>query len=168
MICKLNLSLSDLVLAARVTYDQTPSFNLLGSMLPENLVLNFLKERIEGILLEQGIRYDVANAVLSNFDNPLDAKLRADALSELRKEKDFEKTVTVFSRVINILPVEKKNKSFGLDKESIITVDEARFENDAEKQLYAMYKKISNTINDLVEKENISSHLLKCKNYVHL
>lgn len=70
-----------------------------------NEIMLFIKGRIEGLLLEKKIRYDVVNALLErNYDNLTITFKKAEELNKLAKETDFNKVITTFSRVINIIP----------------------------------------------------------------
>jgi glycyl-tRNA synthetase beta chain len=89
-------------------------------------VLDFLRGRIQVVLLDRGLPADVVEAVLSaNADDPLDAVRRAEALATLRREADFAELSTAFRRVVGIVPK-------GFDR----TVDPARLVEGAERGLY--------------------------------
>ncbi|MCH7760210.1 glycine--tRNA ligase subunit beta [candidate division TA06 bacterium] len=83
----------------------------LGTTIPEfeavqlrNDFHNFFNQRVKGLLLERGMRYDIADAVLgSGFDDIADVKRRGEALMKLRESQDFERVVTGQKRVANIL-----------------------------------------------------------------
>ncbi len=64
----------------------------------------FFRERLSALLAEQGIRYDVALAVLeTSWDEPTQAMLRAAALTAYRSQPEFEKLAVGQKRVANIL-----------------------------------------------------------------
>jgi glycyl-tRNA synthetase beta chain len=73
----------------------------------ENLrktIIAFFTERLNALLLDKKITYDTANSVLKvSGINVLDAYERALALSEFRKQTDFEPLVIGQKRVNNIL-----------------------------------------------------------------
>ena len=76
---------------------------LFESKLWENFK-TFSEQRARGFLLEKGMRYDIADAVLgSGFEDIADVKKRAEALMKLRKSQDFERVVIGQKRVANIL-----------------------------------------------------------------
>lgn len=63
----------------------------------------FLRARLDGILRERGYRYDVVEAVLAaGYDDPVDAVLRAGALSRLLEDAQFQDVFLAFKRVANL------------------------------------------------------------------
>ena len=73
------------------------------SALPDE-VLAFLRDRIAYFLREEGIPYDVVDAVLvADADDPVDARARARALQAVRGAADLEPLVIGFKRAANIL-----------------------------------------------------------------
>jgi glycyl-tRNA synthetase beta chain len=64
----------------------------------------FFRERLNALLTEHGIRYDVAAAVMeTSWQQPAQAQVRANALSAFRDQPEFEKLVVGQKRVANIL-----------------------------------------------------------------
>lgn len=69
-----------------------------------NEILDFMVERLKNIMLSSGNTSDVVDAVIStSCDDLVDTKNRIEALSELRKEPDFNSVVIAFKRVFNIV-----------------------------------------------------------------
>ena len=102
---KIEVHLEELINASLDTYADKVKVQK-GKVLNE--ILDFVKGRMENLLLDKGIRYDVVNAVLaSEFDNVTLTFKKAGELNNLAKEPDFNKAITTFSRVINII---SKNK----------------------------------------------------------
>ena len=67
-------------------------------------LLEFLEGRVQRLLGEEGIPYDVLNAVLAVETSGVhDAYARAQALLKIRKDEDFEALAAVYKRVKNIL-----------------------------------------------------------------
>ncbi|HTW90310.1 MAG TPA: glycine--tRNA ligase subunit beta [bacterium] len=63
-----------------------------------------LRERLNALLAEKGIRYDIAAAVMeTSWQQPAQALIRANALSAFRDEPEFLKLVVGQKRVANIL-----------------------------------------------------------------
>ena len=90
-------------------------------------VLNFIKERLRGILQTQQYAPDLADAVLAVGDvDIVDILKRASALAEFRLTHDFEEVYNALNRVLRILPDNAPE-----------TVDAALLNDDAEKELYA-------------------------------
>ncbi len=72
-------------------------------------ILEFFKGRMDVILREKGLRYDLVNAVLAtDCSNISEAFKRAEVLDGLAKADGFSNTIVTFSRVINIIPKEGK------------------------------------------------------------
>jgi glycyl-tRNA synthetase beta chain len=93
----------------------------------------FLRERLTVYLREQGIRYDLVDAALAvGVDDVSRAEKRAQALRLLQPRDDFLPTVVAATRPINIA------KDFeGGD------VDPSLFQEDAERELWTAYQKVS-------------------------
>jgi len=97
---KLELSFSELVEKAFQLYEGrlTESFNDV-----KDNILIFFRQRVETILQEMGMKYDTVNAVMAaGWDNSLDALKRAQALSEFRKDDQFEALTIAFKRAGNL------------------------------------------------------------------
>ena len=63
-----------------------------------------LRERLSALLAEQGIRYDIAAAVMeTSWQQPTQALVRANALAAFRDDPEFVKLVVGQKRVANIL-----------------------------------------------------------------
>ena len=77
----------------------------------QNDILEFFKGRMDVILREKGLRYDLVNAVLAvDCSNIAEAFKRAEVLNGLAKADGFNSTMVTFSRVMavavtNTLPV---------------------------------------------------------------
>ena len=98
---KIEVHLEELINASLDTYADKINVQK-GKVLNE--IMEFVKGRMENLLLDKGIRYDVVNAVLaSDFDNVTLTFKKAAELNNLSKEPDFNKAITTFSRVINII-----------------------------------------------------------------
>jgi len=100
--------------------------------------LDFLRQRLAGMLASEGLRSDVVDAALSiEFDDPLIAREKVRALDALRTSEDYQPLVTALKRAGNILP-----KGFsGAVKESLL-------QQDAEKSLYAAFMEIRDRVLD--------------------
>lgn len=91
--------------------------------------LDFLRQRLAGMLASEGLRSDVVDAALSvGFDDPLIAREKVRALDGLRTSEDYQPLVTALKRAGNILPKEFSGKV----KKNLLALD-------AEKALYAAY-----------------------------
>jgi glycyl-tRNA synthetase len=91
-------------------------------------VREFVRTRLRGVLSDDGIPADVAEAVLSaGYDDIVDAGARANALATLRKGKEFEPIAITFKRVANILK----------DVKEAHAVDSGKLRVEAERKLHA-------------------------------
>jgi glycyl-tRNA synthetase beta chain len=87
----------------------------------------FVRERLSLLLAEQGVKYDVANAVLEvAWQDPADARKRCQALAQFRSTEEFEKLIIGQKRVVNILK--------GIDAR--LAVNEKMLQDKAEEALF--------------------------------
>jgi len=78
-----------------------------------------LRERLNALLADEGIRYDIAAAVMeTSWQQPAQALVRANALAAFRDEPEFLKLVVGQKRVANIL---KGQTLDGTPDESLLT-----------------------------------------------
>ncbi len=107
-------------------------------------IKKFVKDRIEGYLQTKSIRYDIANAVLSEkWDNILNATLISEAMTELRKdETEFKRLVIGQKRVSNILKGEEVGK-----------FNESSLKEKEERELYNKAKEIEPILKESVQKK---------------
>lgn len=92
-------------------------------------ISEFIENRIERILVEDGFSKDVTASVTgASIDNIPDVWNRVKALEEMKKNPDFEPLAAAFKRVVNII---KK-----ADMSSAGSIDETLFENDSESALF--------------------------------
>jgi glycyl-tRNA synthetase len=110
-------------------------------------VLEFFRTRLRGVLTDDGISVDVAEAVLSaGYDDLVDAGARAQALFGLRRSKDFEPIAVTFKRVANIL----KDTTPG-------AVDEHRLSAEAERKLHRATKEVGARVTDAIARRDFMS-----------
>jgi glycyl-tRNA synthetase beta chain len=89
--------------------------------------LEFLRGRIQVVLVDRGLAADVVEAALSaGCDDVADAARRAEALAVMRREADFAELSAAFKRVVGIIPK-------GFDR----AVDVTRLLEGAERALHA-------------------------------
>jgi len=101
----------------------------------------FINQRIKNIMLEQGIRYDVIEAVLTlENDDVVDLFARAHALNKYVVTENSVSCIQALSRAINIA---RKNEV----DEPIL---QSLFEDDSEKELYALILKIDKEMMKLI------------------
>jgi len=120
----LRISLTSLVAEACKGFE--PRNNLAAD------TLDFLKQRLAGMLASEGFRSDVVDAALSvGFDDPVIAREKVRALDGLRTSEDYLPLVTALKRAGNIVPKDFK----GTVKKSLLNLD-------AEKALYEAFSEI--------------------------
>ena len=100
-------------------------------------VLEFMKTRLRGLLVDQQLAPDCVDAALAaGFDVAVDARARAQALSGLRARADFEPLGAAFKRVANIL------KGQAIDR----SPDPAAFVEGEEKALWTSFGEIEGRV----------------------
>ena len=101
-------------------------------------IIDFIKLRFRNLLLEQKIRYDVIDAVLADERNNdlYDLYLRAQALNEYVNGAKAADMIQAATRVNNL-----SSKA-----ETVVPVNESLFKEEAEKELYAVVKKLDTEI----------------------
>lgn len=100
--------------------------------------LDFFRQRLAGILTNEGLRSDVVDAALSvQFDDPLIAREKVKALDGWRTSQDYQPLVTALKRAGNIVP-----KDFqGAVKKTLL-------KDEAEKTLFAAYSEIKDRVKE--------------------
>ncbi len=92
-------------------------------------VLDFFKLRLENLLEESNIRYDVSEAILAaDYTNVNQTLLRAAALMEFREEDGFAELITAFNRVAN-LATKSNNQEVNIEL----------LQDSSERELYTAY-----------------------------
>jgi glycyl-tRNA synthetase beta chain len=99
-------------------------------------VLQFFRQRLEGIFLSTGYGHDLINAILSTNElNIKNLAHRIEVLSSLRKEPEFTELLTAAKRVYNILAKAQQKEI----KENLLC-------ESAETELYTLAGKIQNKL----------------------
>lgn len=105
-------------------------------------ILQFLRDRIYQMALDEGRRYDVVNAVLaSGFDDVRDAFARLEAVTALSAKPQWPALVTVVERTYNL----------GKNCPPDTNVDPALFEQDDERHLWERFERHGPSIASLIE-----------------
>jgi glycyl-tRNA synthetase beta chain len=114
-----------------------------GQIQPEDTlkekIMRFFYQRLEGMLLSEGLDYDIVDAALASSEGQTlkNIKHRATTLSTMRKDRSFPELLTAAKRVYNILRKEQQKD-----------VREDLFSEHAEKGLYKAVEKVRKTLND--------------------
>jgi len=107
-------------------------------------LFDFFKGRFGNLLEAEGFNYDVVNALdLRRVSSISAARGAAEAIRELRDEKDFDDLREVYTRISNILSKSAKDMDCSDNK-----VDESLFETEEEKNLYGMAAKLEKSVDD--------------------
>jgi glycyl-tRNA synthetase beta chain len=155
----LQISLKDMIWKSLFLYKENVSLKL---NIDENeivsQILNFYIQRVKNIFLEEGIRYDVIDAVLavdSDYD-VVDIKHRIKTIEELYDQPFFRKILNSSSRVLNL---SKNNEETDIDRSLLREKAELSLYQDYE-SIYSRtresicikeYKKIFKLLEDLCE-----------------
>ncbi len=108
----------------------------------ESEVLDFLRQRLAGMLTTEGLRSDVVDAALSGpFDDPLVAREKVRALDAWRTSDDYRPLVTALKRAGNIVP-----------KDFAGAVKKGLLKEDAEKELFSAYGDIKDRVKEKTAK----------------
>lgn len=120
----------------------------------EDDVLQFMQQRMYHQLLAEGLRYDIVEAVLYHqFDDIRDCYQRIKALSTFKDKSEFEPLTTAFKRVIKIIPDENMGE-----------INTKYFEEEAEKELYKVFKDLEKEVEKNIKEENYYDALQKIAN----
>ncbi|MBQ2048430.1 MAG: glycine--tRNA ligase subunit beta, partial [Schwartzia sp.] len=103
-------------------------------------VADFIRLRLKNVFEEENIPYDVADAVLSDTDDVYAVFCRAQAVSKELSSQDLTTVIQAFVRAGNIAKKADSTK-----------IDEAFFENDAEKALYQAFTSAEGSVESLIE-----------------
>ncbi|HPZ22663.1 MAG TPA: glycine--tRNA ligase subunit beta [Bacillota bacterium] len=99
---ELSLSLSALVAEAYRLYEEQFPLAKTAEILQEEC-RDFFRQRLRFILGEEGISYDVIDAVVSaGIDRPAEVSKRARALTAFRQDESFGALLTVYTRAANL------------------------------------------------------------------
>ncbi|MCK5243448.1 glycine--tRNA ligase subunit beta [bacterium] len=114
-------------------------------------VIGFIQGRMETELANREIAPDLSQAVLGVWWNDISAVVqKAEAIHQLRSNQGFNASIVTFSRVVNILP--KGTPRQVAPEEQDLPMRQDLLTQPAEKELYAAYQEIGQTIADLSQK----------------
>jgi len=101
--------------------------------------VEFIKGRLRGLLLDQGFRYDVVDAVLAEQGtNPAGVKRSVDSLTKWVARADWAEILPTFSRCVRITR----------EITDVHAVDPAFFVEEVEKQLFKSLEETEKSIKD--------------------
>jgi glycyl-tRNA synthetase beta chain len=109
-------------------------------------VADFLRLRLKNVLETQKIRYDVADAVLEDVDDPYGVLLRAEAVTAFLQGEQAVSDLQAFTRVANLA---RKAKS--------ASVDEALIREPAEKALLEAFLSVQKEVGRCTAEQDYAS-----------
>jgi glycyl-tRNA synthetase beta chain len=119
-------------------------------------VSTFLGARLENILVEADIRYDVINAVVAaGYDDLADAYARAVILQQYRAQPAFAELLAGFTRAANLL----KNAASKKILPATLAVEKKLLTEEAEKQLYAASQSVNKQLPKLLADKDYAAAL---------
>ncbi|WP_289142290.1 glycine--tRNA ligase subunit beta [uncultured Brevibacillus sp.] len=108
-------------------------------------LVDFFALRLKNVLQENGVRYDVIDAVLSaDLTQVPDLLAKAKALMAAVEDEEFKLIVEQFNRVNNLA-----------QKAEADQVDEALFAEEVERALYQSYLSVSQEVSALADQEKV-------------
>ena len=152
---KKNLKINDLLSYSSSLYEDQ-GFYLSNKNLQKELN-DFLKDRFKHYLKEKEIRYDIIDAVISNFSlNKLFSSYeKARCLNKIINNQIGIDITSSFKRASNILDSEMKNNKIEMDN----TTDPGIFKSDFEKNLYKKVNEINKYYSTINNDENYEKSL---------
>lgn len=138
----LEISLKDIIQKSLSLYKESVSVKL---KIDENQIvsqiLSFFKQRLKNIFLEDGIRYDIIDAVLAvdSDGDAVDIKNRIKAIDELYNQSIFRKILSSSNRVLNLSKNNEENE-----------IDQSLLNEKAELNLYHNYEIVYPRIKEFI------------------
>ncbi|MDK2992319.1 MAG: glycyl-tRNA synthetase beta chain [Clostridiales bacterium] len=105
-----------------------------------NEVLDFIKQRVRSMLIDDGLSYDVVDAAIAaDFDDICEVRQRAKIIAQWKARLDFEDFMTAFNRPNNLAA-----------KTDSLFVDENLFSDSSESKLWQAYKDAKELLNEVL------------------
>ena len=124
-------------------------FDLDNSCKTIDLVIQIIQGRFETLLKENGVRYDVINAVISSgWDDITNAADKAVQLTEIVDSPEFQRACTIVERCYNIT---KSAELLNTD------VDENLFSEQLERELWAEWKIAEKELGESIDNNDYKS-----------
>jgi len=102
-------------------------------------VVEFIKARLRGQLIESGVSYDVVDACLAVWNGDInDTGRKIEAVSRMKERDDFDDLMIAFRRVMNIVEGEPGE------------ADQSLFEDEHEAVLYSEYTRVERFVVPLI------------------
>ncbi|MDK2902106.1 MAG: glycyl-tRNA synthetase beta chain [Clostridiales bacterium] len=131
---RISISLRDAVMRSLELYD----LNDEDRRMVFNGVLDFVKQRVRSMLIDEGLSYDVVDAAIAaGFDDICEVRERAGIIARWKTRPDFEDFMTAFNRPNNLAA-----------KTDSLFVDENLFSDSSESRLWQAYKGAREMLNE--------------------
>jgi glycyl-tRNA synthetase beta chain len=157
----LQISLKDIIQKSLSLYKESSPIELkIDEDKIVSQILNFLKQRVKNIFLEEGIRYDVIDAVLAvdSDGDVVDIKHRIKTIEELYNQPIFRKILNSSSRVLNLSKNNEENEDLcePVDEffDQVLVMDK---DKEIRKNRVALIKKIGILFNQVADLSKIVS-----------
>jgi glycyl-tRNA synthetase len=140
------LGIVQILLGSRLHLDLVRAIQRAAAMMPVSAdegvqadVLDYIAQRLRGMLLDEGLRYDVVDAVLAERkDDPYLAQQTAAALNEWVQREDWMDLLNAYARCVRIVR----------DEGERYAVDPERFTEPASQALYRALSKVRAALSD--------------------
>lgn len=144
---RLNLNLSELIETSLYIYVEKNGLAFDSNKVKEE-ISEFFNIRINNVLKEKGIRYDVIDAVVGKkINNIPDLLIKSEKISKWLEKGEVEDVIESFNRISNLA-----SKYIGQD------VDEELF-NEYESKLYNSYKNVKEIVDELIREKDYDKAL---------
>ncbi|MCX7739254.1 MAG: glycine--tRNA ligase subunit beta [Hydrogenothermaceae bacterium] len=131
----------------------------LSEIIKNTYVIGFLALRVESFLHSEGYPLDIVKAVLAvENSNPYSIYKKVQSLVKLKELQDYERVITVFKRVVNIVP-----EGFQAN------VDPELFEKEEEVRLFKEINSLKSVFDRAVQMKDFDlaiNYLLQLKPYI--
>lgn len=144
----LDIRLDQLIANAVANFQGVLPEEALGAQI-QTKILEFFQARLKNILADEGHRYDVVDAVLGvDYNAPAAVLARANALSEMKDNSEFQELLTSFTRAYNLA----KKAEGAIIKPQF-------FVEPAEKELYQTLEKVDAEVARLIKVQDYAAVL---------
>lgn len=128
----INISIDELIDNSLSIYKSNIDFNI--DKVKEEII-KFFKARMKNMFINNGIRYDVVDAIINVNNNITDLQTRAIELNKWIKKDELEEVLTAFNRVVKLANKANETK-----------IDKDLLKEEEEKKLYQVFSDVKETI----------------------
>ncbi|MTI66006.1 MAG: glycine--tRNA ligase subunit beta [Firmicutes bacterium] len=128
----INISIDELIDNSLSIYKSNIDFNI--DKVKEEII-KFFKARMKNMFINNGIRYDVVDAIINVNNNITDLHTRAIELNKWIEKDELEEVLTAFNRVVKLANKANETK-----------IDKDLLKEGEEKKLYQVFSDVKETI----------------------